>query len=84
LEIQADAVEVQSHFSCGHLRRATLAGNDLTQMSDSTRDLYTNTEAIAVDQAAGRGAQKVKEEGGIEVWMKLWALWVAVWMPCCC
>ena len=37
------------------------AGNDLTQMSDSTRSIYTNTEAIAVDQdSLGAGAEKVE------------------------
>jgi alpha-galactosidase len=65
-------VEAQSHFSMWVISAAPLwAGNNLTEMSDSTRAIYANTEAIAVDQdPLGAGAQKVKEEGGVEVWMK--------------
>jgi len=66
-------VEAQSHFSMWAISAAPLwAGNDLTEMSDSTRSIYTNSEAIAVDQdPLGAGASKVKEDSsGIEVWMK--------------
>jgi alpha-galactosidase len=65
-------VEAQSHFSMWAISAAPLwAGNDLTEMSASTRAIYTNAEAIAVDQdPLGAGAQKVKEEGGVEAWMK--------------
>lgn len=65
--------EAQSHFSMWVISSAPLwAGNDLTAMSDAVRGIYTNAEAIAVDQdPLGAGAEEVKEYGhGIEVWMK--------------
>ncbi|HUZ04719.1 MAG TPA: hypothetical protein VMU62_05135, partial [Acidobacteriaceae bacterium] len=48
------------------------AGNDLTNMTDSIRNIYTNSEAIAVDQdSLGAGASKVREDAhGLEVWAK--------------
>jgi hypothetical protein len=67
------AIEAQSHFSMWAISAAPLwAGNDLTEMTDSIRSIYTNAEAIAVDQdSLGAGAWKVRESGnGIEVWMK--------------
>ncbi len=65
--------EAQSHFSMWAISAAPLwAGNDLTAMTDAVRNIYTNSEAIAIDQdPLGAGATKVKEYGhGIEVWMK--------------
>jgi alpha-galactosidase len=65
--------EAQSHFSMWVISAAPLwAGNDVTGMSDSDRGIYTNSEAIAIDQdSLGAGAAKVKESyNGIEVWMK--------------
>ncbi len=65
--------EAQSHFSMWVISAAPLwAGNDLATMSDADRAIYTNGEAIAIDQdSLGAGAAKVKEYGhGIEVWMK--------------
>ena len=44
-------VEAKSHFSMWVISAAPLwAGNDLTQMDAATRGIYTNSEAIAVDQ----------------------------------
>jgi alpha-galactosidase len=66
-------VEAQSHFSMWAISAAPLwAGNDLTSMPAAIYDIYTNAEAIAIDQdPLGAGGQKVKEyEDGIEVWMK--------------
>jgi alpha-galactosidase len=66
-------IEAQSHFSMWAISAAPLwAGNDLTDMSDSVRRIYANSEVIAVDQdPLGAGASKVREYGnGIEVWMK--------------
>ena len=65
--------EAQSHFSMWTISAAPLwAGNDLTEMTDAVRGIYTNAEAIAVDQdPLGAGPRKVKEDScGIEVWMK--------------
>ena len=65
--------EAQSHFSMWVISAAPLwAGNDLATMNEADRAIYTNTEAIAIDQdPLGAGAEKVKEYGhGIEVWMK--------------
>jgi len=66
-------VEAQSHFSMWAISAAPLwAGNDLTGMTDAVRAIYSNAEAIAIDQdPLGAGPQRVKEYGGgIEVWMK--------------
>jgi hypothetical protein len=48
------------------------AGNDLATMSDADRAIYSNAEAIAIDQdPLGAGAEKVKDSyNGIEVWVK--------------
>jgi alpha-galactosidase len=65
--------EAQTHFSMWVISAAPLwAGNDLTDMTDSIRSIYTNSEAIAIDQdPLGAGVSKVKEYGnGLEVWMK--------------
>jgi hypothetical protein len=64
--------EAQSHFSMWAISAAPLwAGNDLTEMSVSIRNIYTNSEAIAIDQdPLGAGASQVREYDGIEVWMK--------------
>ena len=66
-------IEEQSHFSMWATSAAPLwAGNDLTQMDAATRDIYTNSEAIAVDQdPLGAGPTKVREDRkGLQVWMK--------------
>jgi alpha-galactosidase len=65
-------VEAQSHFSMWAISAAPLwAGNDLTEMTDAVRGIYTNAEAISIDQdTLGAGPRKVREYGGIEVWMK--------------
>lgn len=65
--------EAQTHFSMWAISAAPLwAGNDLTHMDAATRALYTNREAIAIDQdALGAGPVKVRAYGdGIEVWAK--------------
>jgi len=65
--------EAQTHFSMWVISAAPLwAGNDLTTMDAATRALYTNREAIAVDQdALGAGPEMVRNYGaGIEVWAK--------------
>ena len=65
--------EAQSHFSMWVISAAPLwAGNDLATMSEADRAIYTNAEAIAIDQdPLGAGVEKVKEYAqGIEVWVK--------------
>jgi len=48
-----------------------LAGNDIRNMSQATKDILLNTEVIAVDQdAAGIQGTRVSASGGLEVWSK--------------
>jgi alpha-galactosidase len=66
-------IEEQSHFSMWAVSSAPLwAGNDLTRMDAATRDIYTNSEVIAVDQdTLGAGPAKVREDRkGLQVWIK--------------
>ncbi|MGB6932778.1 MAG: alpha-galactosidase [Acidobacteriaceae bacterium] len=66
-------IEERSHFSMWVISAAPLwAGNDLTRMDAATREIYTNVEAIAVDQdPLGAGPVKVREDRkGLQVWMK--------------
>lgn len=66
-------IEARSHFSMWVISAAPLwAGNDLTQMDAATRGIYTNSEAIAVDQdPLGAGPAKVREgRKGLQVWVK--------------
>ncbi len=65
--------EAQSHFSMWVISAAPLwAGNDLATMSEADRAIYTNAEAIAVDQdPLGAGAANVNDAyNGLEVWVK--------------
>ena len=65
--------EAQSHFSMWVISAAPLwAGNDLATMSDADRAIYTNAEAIAIDQdSLGAGAAKMKDSyNGLELWVK--------------
>ena len=66
-------IEEQSHFSMWAVSSAPLwAGNDPTRMDAATRDIYINSEVIAVDQdPLGAGPAKVREDRkGLQVWMK--------------
>jgi alpha-galactosidase len=64
--------EYVAHFSLWALLNAPLiAGNDLRTMSDSTRDILTNRDVIAVDQDwGGKQGYKIRDDGDLEVWMK--------------
>jgi alpha-galactosidase len=64
--------EYRTHFSLWALLAAPLiAGNDLRAMSDDTKAILLNREAIAINQdALGRAASRVKAEGDTEVWMR--------------
>jgi alpha-galactosidase len=65
-------VEYRAHFSLWAMMAAPLiAGNDLRNMSQATKDILMNSEVIAVDQdAAGKQGTKVHADGGLEVWAK--------------
>lgn len=64
--------EYRSHFSLWAILAAPLiAGNDLRNMSQATKDILMNAEVIGVDQdPAGKQGTKVRTEGGSEVWAK--------------
>ncbi len=64
--------EYRSHFSLWAIMAAPLiAGNDVRNMSQATKDILMNAEIIAVDQdAAGKQGTKPHAEGGLEVWAK--------------
>lgn len=64
--------ESKAHFSFWCLLAAPLlAGNDITNMSDTTKRILTNSDAIAIDQdALGIQGSKKIDEGHFEVWTK--------------
>ncbi|GHO70698.1 hypothetical protein KSC_095900 [Ktedonobacter sp. SOSP1-52] len=65
--------EDTSHFSMWAIQAAPLiAGNDLSSMSTSTKNILTNSEVVAVDQdPAGNQGTKVSDNGsGLQVWSK--------------
>ncbi len=64
--------EYRSHFSLWAMMAAPLiAGNDLRNMSQATKDILMNAEVIAVDQdAAGKQGTRVHADGSLEVWAK--------------
>ena len=64
--------ESRSHFSLWAMLAAPLmAGNNLMDMDESTRQILTNKEVIAVNQdPLGISAHKALDEGQFEVYMK--------------
>ncbi len=64
--------EYRTHFSFWCLLAAPLmAGNDLRNMTPTTKEILTNKEVIAVDQdPLGMQGRKVADGGATEVWMK--------------
>jgi alpha-galactosidase len=64
--------EYRSHFSLWAMMAAPLiAGNDLAEMTDSTRAILLNGEVIAIDQdPLGRPALIVRDDGGPQVWSR--------------
>ena len=64
--------ESKAHFSFWCLLAAPLiAGNDLTDMSDTIRNILTNKDAIAINQdPLGKQGSKKLDEGNFEVWTK--------------
>ncbi|HUZ57763.1 MAG TPA: glycoside hydrolase family 27 protein, partial [Hanamia sp.] len=64
--------EYQTHFSMWAMLAAPLiAGNDLLHMTETTREILTNKEVIAVDQdPEGKEGYKIADNGDQEVWVK--------------
>ncbi len=64
--------EYRTHFSMWAILAAPLiAGNDLLHMTETTREILTNKEVIAVDQdPAGKEGYKIADEGDQEIWVK--------------
>lgn len=64
--------EDRAHFSMWCMLAAPLiAGNDLRKMSEVTKDILTNKEAIAVDQdKLGIEGFKYSDKDSLEVWVK--------------
>jgi alpha-galactosidase len=65
-------VEDRAHFSLWALLAAPLlAGNDLRNMSQATKETLTNRDVIAVDQdPLGIEGSKVRDDGAKEIWAK--------------
>ena len=64
--------ESRSHFSMWCMLAAPLiAGNDISTMNDSIKNILTAPELIAVDQdSLGLQATRVRNVGGLQVWQK--------------
>jgi alpha-galactosidase len=65
-------VEYRTHFSLWAILAAPLiAGNDIANMSASTREILTNREVIAVNQdPLGVQGDRVWKEGDLEIWAR--------------
>ena len=66
------ANEDRAHFSMWCMLAAPLmAGNDITKMSQTTRDILTNKDAVAIDQdPLGVEGFRYRTANGLEVWAK--------------
>ena len=64
--------EDRAHFSLWCMMAAPLMlGNDITNMTQETRDIILNKDAIAVDQdTLGVQGLRYKQEDGLEFWFK--------------
>jgi alpha-galactosidase len=64
--------EYRTHMSLWSLLAAPLlAGNDLREMSNETREILLNKEVIAIDQdPLGKQATRVSKDGDLEVWAR--------------
>lgn len=65
-------IEYRAHFSLWAMMAAPLiAGNDVANMNQATRDILLNREVIAVDQdKLGQQGHRVVRDGTSEVWVK--------------
>jgi alpha-galactosidase len=66
------AAEYEFHMSLWAMLSAPLlAGNDLSKMSEETKQILMNKEAIAIDQdALGTQGKRIWVEGPLEIWSK--------------
>jgi alpha-galactosidase len=64
--------EYRTHMSMWAMLRAPLlAGNDVRDMSESTKSILLNRDVIAIDQdPRGEHARLAKTEGDVEVWTR--------------
>ncbi len=64
--------EYRAHFSLWAMMAAPLiAGNNVAEMTQATRDILLNRDVIAVDQdALGAQGRRVARDGTSEVWVK--------------
>jgi len=64
--------ESRSHFSMWCMLAAPLiAGNDISTMNDSIKNILTAPELIAIDQdSLGLQATRIRNVGGLQVWQK--------------
>lgn len=64
--------EARSHFSMWSIMASPLmAGADLRNMSESTKEIMTNQDVIAVDQdPKGVQGRRIRDDGDQEVWVK--------------
>lgn len=67
--------EYQSHMSLWCLMASPLlAGNDLRNMSQATKDILLNGEIIAINQdVLGKQAERIRDDGDFEVFAKTMA-----------
>src|SRR5665213_375359 len=66
------AIEYRTHMSLWSMLAAPLlAGNDLRAMTDETKSILTNKDAIAIDQdTAGRQGHRASQNGDTEIWVR--------------
>jgi alpha-galactosidase len=64
--------ENRSHFSMWAMLAAPLlAGNDLTAMNSTTKDILTNRDVIAIDQdPVGKQGSRLYSDSEVEVWTR--------------
>ncbi len=64
--------EARAHFTMWCMLAAPLiAGNDLRNMSNDTKEILTNKNLIALDQdVLGKQGFKIYDEGNFEIWQK--------------
>src|SRR5713226_9630560 len=67
-----DRDEYRTHMALWAILAAPLlAGNDLRNMSQETKDMLTNADVLAVDQdSKGVQGHRVWQEGPLEIWTK--------------
>jgi alpha-galactosidase len=67
-----DRDEYRTHMALWAILAAPLlAGNDLRNMSQETKDMLTNADVLAVDQdPKGVQGHRVWQEGPLEIWTK--------------